>query len=115
MPVVTATAYKGDIHVYITGIGTVTPLKTDTIKTQVDGQLQEVLFREGQMIDSGALLALVDPRMYQAQAKQAEGSLARDQALLANARVDLARYLDLIRTNAIPEQQLATQRALVQQ
>lgn len=115
VPVVTAAAYIGDIHLYITGMGTVTPLQTITVRTRVDGQLVKVLFREGQPVESGALLAVVDPRPYEAQVMQAVGQLARDQALLSNARIDLTRYEDLIKQKAIPEQQLATQQATVRQ
>ncbi|HUI93014.1 MAG TPA: MdtA/MuxA family multidrug efflux RND transporter periplasmic adaptor subunit [Chitinivibrionales bacterium] len=115
VPVVASKAYVGDIHVYITGMGSVTPLQTVTVKTRVDGELVQVLFREGQAIRKGDLLAVIDPRPFEAQVTQAVGQLARDRALLANARIDLSRYVDLIKQNAIPEQQLATQQALVQQ
>ena len=92
VPVVAVPAVIGDINVYLTGIGSVVPLRTVTVKTQVDGQLQQVLFKEGQRVQSGTLLAVVDPRPFEAQIMQAEGALVRDTALLANARIDLKRY-----------------------
>lgn len=115
VPVVMAKAYTGGINVFITGMGSVTPLQTVTVKTRVDGELVKVLFKEGQHVDKGDLLAVVDPRPFEAQVTQAMGQLTRDQALLANARIDLSRYAELIKQNAVPEQQLATQQALVEQ
>jgi multidrug efflux system membrane fusion protein len=113
--VVTAAARKSDFGVYITGLGTVTPLHTVTVKSRVDGELMRVLFREGQMVKNGELLAEIDPRPYEAQLTQAEGQMVRDQALLANARIDLERYKVLWAQDSIPQQQLATQEALVRQ
>jgi multidrug efflux system membrane fusion protein len=81
----------------------------------VDGQLQQVLFKEGQRVEKGALLAIIDPRPFEAQIMQAEGAFVRDTALLANARIDLKRYETLSKEDAIPEQQLATQQTLVVQ
>jgi len=114
-PVVYAKAQKGNIGVYITGLGAITPLATVTIKSRVDGQLMEVHFQEGDTVHQGDPLIEIDPRPYQAVVTQTEGQLVRDQALLDNSRVDLSRYTTLLAQNAIPEQQLATQRALVVQ
>jgi multidrug efflux system membrane fusion protein len=114
-PVVAARAHKGNIGVYFTGLGSVTPIYTVTVKSRVDGQLMSVHYKEGDLVHQGDLLAEIDPRPFQVQLEQAEGQLARDQANLANARTDLARYQTLLTQNAIPEQQLATQRALVAQ
>jgi membrane fusion protein, multidrug efflux system len=115
VPVVAAPARTRDMGVYITGLGSVTPLNTATIHTRVDGQLMSVRFQEGQHVDSGDLLAEIDPRPFQAQLTQYQGQLARDQALLDNARVDLERYQTLAAQDAIPTQQLDTQRSLVRQ
>jgi len=113
IPVVGARAQKGNIGVYINGLGTVTPIYTVTIKSRVDGELTAVRFREGETVKKGDLLMEIDPRPYQVQLTQAEGQQARDQATLENARVDLGRYEDLLKQNAIPEQQVATQRSTV--
>jgi multidrug efflux system membrane fusion protein len=113
--VVVATAARGDIAINIPALGTVTPLATVTIKTQIAGQLTQVAFQEGQMVRAGEFLAQIDPRPYQAALDQAEANLKRDQALLANAKVDLQRYRDLIQENAIAQQQLDTQVSLVDQ
>ncbi len=114
-PVVAARARRGNIGVYDPGIGNVTPIFTDTIKSRVDGQLMSVRYKEGEMVQKGDLLIEIDPRPYQAALTQAEGQLARDQALLANARIDQARYEVLVTQKAVPEQTLATQKALVAQ
>jgi multidrug efflux system membrane fusion protein len=113
--VVAAKTRKGDIGVYITGLGAVTPIYTVTVKSRVDGQLMRVLFKEGDFVHQGDLLVEIDPRPFEVQLTQAEGQLIKDQALLDNARIDLDRYQTLLTQNAIPEQQLATQKALVQQ
>jgi multidrug efflux system membrane fusion protein len=114
-PVDAAKAVKGNIGVYVTGLGAVTPIYTVTIHTRVDGELMQVHYKEGDLVQKGDKLAEIDPRPYQAQLTQYEGQLIRDQALLDNARIDQARYETLIKQNAIPEQQLATQVALVKQ
>ncbi|MGA2879439.1 MAG: MdtA/MuxA family multidrug efflux RND transporter periplasmic adaptor subunit [Bryobacteraceae bacterium] len=112
-PVDAAKAVKGNIGVYVTGLGAVTPIYTVTVKTQVNGQLMEIHYKEGDIVHKGDALAEIDPRPYEAQLTQYEGQLARDQATLDNARIDQARYETLIKQNAIPEQQLATQIATV--
>jgi multidrug efflux system membrane fusion protein len=113
--VVAARAKKGDISVYVEALGNVTSLSTVTIKSRVDGQLMEVKYKEGDIVQKGAPLVEIDTRPYQVALEQAEGQLLRDQALLDNANVDLSRYAGLLKQNAIPEQQYATQKALVAQ
>ncbi len=100
---------------YINALGTVTSVYTVTLTSRVAGQLTEVLYREGQNVHKGDLLAVIDPRPYQATVLQAEGQLERDQATLANARLDLNRYTAAFSQHAIPEQTLATQKATVNQ
>src|SRR5215468_7837117 len=115
VPVVAEPARTGDIPVFIDGLGAVTPIATVTVRSRVDGQLMAVHFREGQMVHAGDLLAEIDPRPFQVQLMQAQGQLAKDQALLANAQVDLQRYRKLWAQDSIPKQQLDTQEALVRQ
>jgi multidrug efflux system membrane fusion protein len=110
-----ATADLGDIQVQIPALGTVTPLATVTVRTQITGTLQRIFFTEGQFVHQGDALAQIDPRPYEAALQQMEGNLKRDQALLADARLDLKRYEGLVKEDSIAQQQLDTQRALVDQ
>jgi multidrug efflux system membrane fusion protein len=113
--VVATAVKKGDFSVYLSGLGTVTPLSTVTVKTRVDGELTKVLFQEGQVVRKGDLLAEIDPRPFEVQLTQAQGAMARDQALLENAQLDLQRFQDLVKKDLIPKQQLDTQDSLVHQ
>ncbi|MGA2115115.1 MAG: MdtA/MuxA family multidrug efflux RND transporter periplasmic adaptor subunit [Bryobacteraceae bacterium] len=114
-PVVSIHATRGNIGVYVTGLASVTPINTVTVRSRVDGQLMSVNYKEGDIVKKDDPLIEIDPRPYQVALEQAEGNLTRDQALLDNAKVDQARYETLLKQNAIPEQQLATQKALVTQ
>jgi membrane fusion protein, multidrug efflux system len=115
MPVVAAPAATGDIDITLNGLGTVTSLATVSVKSQISGQLVRVAYQEGQMINKGDLVAEIDSRPYELALAQAQGALERDQALLQAAELDLKRYQDLAKTNAIPRQQLDTQVSLVAQ
>jgi multidrug efflux system membrane fusion protein len=114
-PVGVATAVKGDIPIVIRALGTVTPLNTVTVKTQITGQLVQVEFTEGQAVKKGDLLAVVDPRPYEVALQNAQGTLAKDEALLKNAQIDLQRYATLVKQDSIARQQYDTQAALVRQ
>jgi len=114
-PVVTAAAAAGDIDVSLNALGTVTSLATVTIRSQISGYLTKVAYEEGQLVKKGDLLAEIDSRTYELALAQAQGTLERDKALLATAQLDLKRYQDLAKTNAIPRQQLDTQASLVSQ
>ncbi|MDP9084745.1 MAG: efflux RND transporter periplasmic adaptor subunit [Pseudomonadota bacterium] len=105
----------GDIQLRIPALGTVTPLATVTVRTQISGVLQKILFTEGQVVHQGEPLAEIDSRPYEAALQQTRGSLRRDQALLADAKLNLQRYAGLVKEDSIAQQQLDTQKALVDQ
>jgi multidrug efflux system membrane fusion protein len=113
--VVSAVATTRDVPIYIPALGTVTPVYTVTVQSQINGLLMKVLFKEGQLVKKGQLLAQIDQRPYDALLIQYEGDLKRDSALLANARIDLKRYQKLWKEDSISQQTLATQQALVEQ
>jgi multidrug efflux system membrane fusion protein len=114
-PVVVYKAKKVNVPVYLTGLGNVSAFYTDVVKSRVDGQLMEIFFKEGDNVKEGQVLAQIDPRPYEVQLQQAQGQLARDSAILADARLDLERYKTLLAQDAIPKQQLDTQTAAVGQ
>ncbi len=114
-PVGIAAATKGDVPVVLRALGTVTPLQTVNVKTQITGQLIKVEFKEGQMVKQGDLLAVVDPRPYDVALQQAIGAQQKDEALLKNAQTDLERYKKLVAQDSIARQQLDTQASLVRQ
>ena len=115
IPVVAAPAGTGDMPVVTSALGTVTPLRTVTVRSRVDGELVQVHFKEGKLVKEGELLAEIDPRPFQVQLDQAQGQLTRDEALLANARLDLQRYQTLFAQDSIAKQQVDTQASLVRQ
>lgn len=115
VPVAVATAIQGELPLFLSGLGTVTPANNVLVKSLVDGQLLRVHFQEGQQVRAGDLLAEIDPRPFQVQLLEAEGQLARDAALLKNAQLDLERYRTLWTQDSIAKQQVDAQAALVQQ
>jgi len=115
VPVATAIAVRKDVPVILEGLGTVTPLATVTVKSQVDGRLDKVLFTEGQAVKKGEVIALVDPRPFNIQLHTAEATLAKDDSQLKNGQLNLERYETLRKGNLIPQQQVDDQRALVAQ
>jgi multidrug efflux system membrane fusion protein len=115
VPVAAATAETGDVNNILNALGTVTPLATDTVRSQISGYLTKVAFQEGQTVQQGQLLAQIDPRLYAAALQQSQGQLQRDQALLKNARLDLTRFRTLATQDSIAGQQVDTQQSLVQQ
>lgn len=114
-PVVAAPVSKANLDVTLNALGTVVPLATVTVKTQIAGQLVEIAFQEGQMVKKGDFLAQVDPRPYQQALEQSQGQLAKDQALLKQAEIDLKRYKTLLAEDSIASQQVDTQESLVEQ
>lgn len=115
VPVVASMAHRGDMPVYLNGLGSVVALNTVAVKTRVDGHIVKIYYQEGQLVKEGDPLIEIDPRPFQVQLEQAEASKARDEAQLANAKVDLQRYTVLFSQDAIPKQQLDTQVATVNQ
>ena len=114
-PVQAATATEEAVPRYLTGLGTVTAANTVTVRSRVDGQLLALHFQEGQQVKAGDLLAEVDPSQFKVALAQAQGQLAKDKATLANARRDLARYQQLVKTNLVSRQELDAQQALVEE
>ncbi|HEY6907736.1 MAG TPA: efflux RND transporter periplasmic adaptor subunit, partial [Myxococcales bacterium] len=115
VPVVATAVQKRDVPIYLDGLGNVTAFKTVTVRSQVDGRLDQVLFKEGQQVRKGELLARIDPRPFQNQLKQAQGALARDKAQLQAAKVNLERFQQLAQKKLIAPQQADDQAALVGQ
>jgi multidrug efflux system membrane fusion protein len=115
IPVQAAAVRAGDLDLTLNALGTVTARNTVTVRSRVDGQLLRIAFREGQAVRAGDLLAEIDPRPFEVQLEQMNGQLARDQALLANAKVDVERYRGLLAKDSIAKQQVDAQEALVRQ
>ena len=113
VPVTEGRAETRDVPIWLSGIGSVQPLNTVTVKVRVDGQLDRVAFTEGQDVNKGDVLAQIDPRSFRAQLKQAQANKAKDEAQLANARLDLDRSTRLEAKGAASKQSLDTQRAQV--
>jgi membrane fusion protein, multidrug efflux system len=115
IPVLAAPTTAADVPIILRGLGTVTAFNTVAVKSRVEGNITEIKFTEGQEVKAGDLLIQIDARPYQAALDQAQATLARDQAILKNARTDLARYADLLKKETAPEQQYTTQQALVEE
>ena len=116
VPVSVAAARRMDLPVYLSGLGSVTPSNSVSIKSRVDGQLVEVAFKEGQLVQKGQLLAVIDPRQFEVQLSQAQATLFKDQAQLRDAKLNLQRFKDLLKeSGAVSQQQVDTQAALVDQ
>lgn len=115
IPVAVQSVYKADYPIYFYALGTVTPLKTVTIHSRIEGEITKLFFSEGQMVKKGDLLAEIDPRPFQILLKQAEGQMQQDMALLRNAEIDLLRYQTLREKDSIATQQTNTQQSLVKQ
>ena len=115
VPVLAANASAQDVPIILRGLGTVTAYNAVALRSRVEGAITQVNFKEGQSVHAGDLLIQLDPRPYQATLEQAKANLTRDQASLGNAKVDLARYADLLKRNFSPEQQVATQQTTVAQ
>jgi multidrug efflux system membrane fusion protein len=115
VPVVTSVVRKGDLQVTLSGLGSVVPTDAVTIHTRVDGQLMVVKFKEGQKVQKGDLLMQVDPRPYEVQLLQAEGQMAKDEAALKDARIDLKRDETLVKEGILPQQQLDSQTSTADQ
>lgn len=115
VPVVASAAERKDVPVFLEGVGTVAAYQSVTVRTRVDGQLERVAFQEGQDVKAGDLLAVIDPRPFQASLDQAMAKKAQDEAVLANSRKDLVRYRELVERNLVQRQTLDTQEATVAQ
>src|SRR5260221_7560834 len=115
VPVLAGEARIADVPVYLVGVGTVRALNLVTVRTQVSGTLVRIAFREGQDVKKGDVLAEIDPTIYKAQFDQQMARKALDQAVLANSKVDLERYANLLKTNAVTRQQYDTQKATIDQ
>src|SRR5450432_281503 len=116
VPVAVAAARRMDLPVYLSGLGSVTPSNSVSIRSRVDGQLAEVAFKEGQQVQKGQLLAVIDPRPFEVQLAQAQATLFKDQAQLRDAKLNFQRFQDLLKeSGAVSQQQVDTQGALVDQ